>query len=78
MKIRLIISSQIVFGERKVRASNPDQFTGYSDVFGVGLSLSTEVTAQIVKENSKAVPQHIYSGAGGRGGIAPTHSRSRH
>jgi hypothetical protein len=27
---------------------------------------------------SKAVPQHIYEGAGGRGGIAPTHSRSQH
>jgi hypothetical protein len=26
----------------------------------------------------KAVSQHIYGGAGGRGGIAPTHSRPRH
>jgi hypothetical protein len=24
------------------------------------------------------VPQHTYGGAGGRGGIAPTHSRPRH
>jgi hypothetical protein len=26
----------------------------------------------------KSVPQHTYGGAGGRGGIAPTHSRPRH
>jgi hypothetical protein len=26
----------------------------------------------------KAVPQHTHGGAGGRGGIAPTHSRPRH
>jgi hypothetical protein len=26
----------------------------------------------------KAVPKHIYGGAGGIGGIAPTHSRPRH
>jgi hypothetical protein len=26
---------------------------------------------------SKAVPQHTYGGAGGRGCIAPTHSRIR-
>jgi hypothetical protein len=28
--------------------------------------------------NCKAVPQHTYGGAGGRGGTAPTHSRPRH
>jgi hypothetical protein len=26
----------------------------------------------------KAVPKHTYGGAGGRGSIAPTHSRPRH
>jgi hypothetical protein len=28
----------------------------------------------VLKGKGKAVPQHIYRGAGGRGGIAPTHS----
>jgi hypothetical protein len=29
-------------------------------------------------KKGKAVPQHIYRGSGGRGGIAPTHSRPQH
>jgi hypothetical protein len=29
-------------------------------------------------KKGKAVPQHINRGSGGRGGIAPTHSRPRH
>jgi hypothetical protein len=29
------------------------------------------------QKKSKAVPQHTYGGAGGRGCIAPTHSRPR-
>jgi hypothetical protein len=29
-------------------------------------------------KKGKSVPKHIYGGAGGRGDIAPTHSRPRH
>jgi hypothetical protein len=31
-----------------------------------------------VKKKSKAVPLHAMEALGGRGGIAPTHSRPRH
>jgi hypothetical protein len=31
-----------------------------------------------IRVEAEAVPQHTYGGAGGNGGIAPTHSRPRH
>jgi hypothetical protein len=35
------------------------------------------IRTQNIISKGKAVPQHIYEGAGGRGVIAPTHSRPR-
>jgi hypothetical protein len=41
--------------------------------------MGTEVTYGLFgKSKSKAVPLHAMEAVGGRGGIAPTHSRPRH
>jgi hypothetical protein len=39
---------------------------------------SESVRTSFAMCKGKAVPQQTYGGAGGRGGIAPTHSRPRH
>jgi hypothetical protein len=53
--------------------------------FGVGMNARPSFYMAPTHENTeqtvnvqKAVPQHIYGGGEGRGGIAPTHLRRRH
>jgi hypothetical protein len=41
-------------------------------------NISEEQFMLVKVKQGKAVPQHTYGGAGGRGGIAPTHSQPRH
>jgi hypothetical protein len=42
------------------------------------LHLSYSFLTTTTKSKGKAVPQHAMEALGGRGGIAPTHSRHRH
>jgi hypothetical protein len=69
MPSRAILKAGCAVGEKRMRNTAPDNQT---------MSEGYSAFRHTVTVTAKAVPLHAMEALGGRGGIAPTHSRPRH